>query len=369
MTGPVLYVDGPSAEEWLTNAAGRDLGIDTRHSYTIFFINWYSRPDFRFHVYTKTDQADPDTGYNFGALRDSRKMIAWGGSHGRSWFYDLSAGPEAWTAQLERRRPDLDANGIEDYRMPPIWEYSAGGYRDPTSLSSDLGLIARYVGIDLLFTTSPLYDPLVTAPGLGGAKVQNIQMFEDDPGSSGPQWIDLPHVKRMLRSFEPYYDWKVTFKDEAPIDADAQRSLRIWADLLIEDGYWNRSTASPSPSSSATSTPTWTGTSRPTTRPTMSARCSRSTRPTTTWAASMAFSATPTTTGWTARRATCSRSIQQGIATWVTASARPQSQRRSGAAAWPKGRAAARPRPQAAILTSSADFSSSSTPKASFSRT
>ena len=195
--------------------------------------------DFKFHVYTKTDQADPDTGYNFGAMRDSRKMIAWGGSQSRSWFYDLSAGPEAWTNNWDVDDPDLDGNGIEDYRMPPIWEYAAGGYRDPARLTSDLGLIARYVGIDLLFTTSPLYDPMVTAPGLDGDKVQNIQMLEDDPGSSGPEWIDLPFVKRALRSFEPYYDWKVKLKDESPIDADAQRSFRIWAGLLTADSYWN----------------------------------------------------------------------------------------------------------------------------------
>lgn len=238
VTGPVLYVDAPSAEKWLTNAS-KGLGIDTQHSYTIFFINWYSRPDFRFHVYTKTDQPDPDTGYNFGAVRDSRKMIAWGGSYGRTWFYDLSAGPEAWTDNWNVDDPDLDDNGLEDYRMPPIWEYSADGYRDRASLSSDLGLVARFVGINLLFTTSPLYDPLVTAPGLNGDKVQNIQMFEDDPDSSGPQWIDLTYAKKTLRSFEPYYDWKVALKDEDPIDADAEQSLRIWAGVLTADGYWN----------------------------------------------------------------------------------------------------------------------------------
>ena len=44
VAGPVLYVDGPSAEEWLTDAAGRDLGIDTRHSYTIFFIELVQPP-------------------------------------------------------------------------------------------------------------------------------------------------------------------------------------------------------------------------------------------------------------------------------------------------------------------------------------
>ena len=239
VTAPVLYCDGPSVESWLTKA-GRDLGIDTQHSYTIFFIDWYSRPDFKFHVYTKTDQPDPDTGYNFGVLRDSRKMIAWGGSSSRTWFYDLSAGPEAWTNNWDVDDPDVDGDGVADYRMPPIWEYTAGGYRDPASLSSDLGLIARYVGIDCLFTTSPLYDPLVTAPGLTGDKVQDITMFEDDAANSGLDWIDLPYAKQSLRSFEPYYHWKVALRDVKPIDADAQRSLRIWAhdDQTVTPNYW-----------------------------------------------------------------------------------------------------------------------------------
>jgi hypothetical protein len=55
---------------------------------------------------------------------------------------------------------DLDENGFEDYRMPAIWEYTSGGYRDPAALTSDLGLVTRFVAINLLFTTSPLYDPM-----------------------------------------------------------------------------------------------------------------------------------------------------------------------------------------------------------------
>ena len=75
-------------------AGEQRLGINPDKSYTIYYINWYDRPDFQFHVYTKTDSPDPDTGYNFGLLRQTRKMVAWGGSHGRTWFYDLSAGPD-----------------------------------------------------------------------------------------------------------------------------------------------------------------------------------------------------------------------------------------------------------------------------------
>ena len=61
--------------------AGRPpaVGVDTRKD-TIYFINWCGRSDFNVHVYTKIDEPDPDTGYNFGVNRDSRKIIAWGGT-------------------------------------------------------------------------------------------------------------------------------------------------------------------------------------------------------------------------------------------------------------------------------------------------
>jgi len=238
VTGPVLYIEAPSVEKFLNqNATG--LGVNLRMGYTIFFINWYSRPDFQFHVYTKTDVVDPDTGYNFGIERQTRKTIAWGGSHGRSWFYDLSAGPEAWTDNWAVDDKDLDGDGVEDYRMPAIWEYVEGGYRAPQALSGDLGLVARYVGINLLFTSSPLYDPLNTAPEPGGRRVVHVEMFQDDPASSGVDWIDLGFVHNQYEDFQPYYDWHVTLEDNDPIDADAQRALRIWATLLAEDDCWN----------------------------------------------------------------------------------------------------------------------------------
>ena len=227
VSGPVLYIDAPSTEKTLSDLARTRLGIDTKRSYTIFFVNWYGHEDFQFHVYTKTDEPDPDTGYNFGELRPSRKMIAWGGTSSRTWFYDLSAGPEAWTDNWNVDTPDLDGNGVEDYRMPPIWEYAAGGYRDPGALGSDLGMVARFVAIDLLFTTSPLYDPLVTTPGVGGDKVAHIEMLEDDPLSSGLDWIDTGFVSQELQALEPYYGWQVNLEDNLPIDAGAKNALRI----------------------------------------------------------------------------------------------------------------------------------------------
>jgi hypothetical protein len=239
VTGPILYLDGPTVEQWLESRGNAYLGIDSRDSYTIFFINWYDQPDFQYHVYTKTDEPDTDTGYNFGDIRDSRKMIAWGGSHGRTWFYDLSAGPEAWTNNYDVDNPDLNGDGFEEYRMPPIWEYTAGGYRDASALSGDLGLVTRWVGINLLFTPSPLYDPLVTAPGLFGDKVAYINMLEDDPTDSGLNWIDQTVVHNQLASFEPYYNWQVELADVNPIDMGSERSFRIFNGLLFENNCWN----------------------------------------------------------------------------------------------------------------------------------
>jgi hypothetical protein len=227
VTGPVRYIDGPATERVLSQMAQSHLGIDTRRSYTIFFVNWYGREDFQFHVYTKTDEPDPDTGYNFGELRASRKMIAWGGTSSRTWFYDLSAGPEAWTDNWNVDDPDLDGNGVEDYRMPAIWEYADGGYRAPSELGSDLGKVARFVAIDLLFASSPLYDPLVTTPGLNGSKVAHIEMFEDDATSSGLDWIDTGYIYNELAGFEPYYPWQVALEDNNPIDFGAKMALGI----------------------------------------------------------------------------------------------------------------------------------------------
>jgi len=242
VTTPVLYIDAPTVEKYLTEQSRSLLGRswrDLERSYTIFFVNWYSRPDFQFHVYTKTDEPDPDTGYNFGEIRASRKMIAWGGTHGRTWFYDLSAGPESWAGNYDVDNPDLDGDGEEDYRIPPIWEYVDGGYREPGRISQDLGFVTRFVAINLLFTSSPLYDPLVTAPAWDGLKVGHIEMFEDDPASSGLDWIDPGFIDGKLRSFQPYYDWDVNLEDNDPIDPGAQRALRIFGGVLEEDDCWN----------------------------------------------------------------------------------------------------------------------------------
>ena len=104
------------------------------------------------------------------------------GSTRRVWFHDLSAGPESWTANWNVDEPDLDGNGVEDYRMPPIWEYTAGGYRAPGALTGDLAQdhpVRR---------AEPAVHHLAAVPG-GAADVRAAEV--DQPGQQ--------HVRGLAR--------------------------------------------------------------------------------------------------------------------------------------------------------------------------
>ena len=239
VTDPVLYIDAPAAEWWLMDNADR-LDIDPATGYTIFFINWYGRSDFQFHLYTKTDEPDPDTGYNFGEVRATRKMIAWGGTHGRTWFYDLSAGPEAWTDNWNVDDPDLDGDGEEEYRMPAIWEYTAGGFRNPNALGEDLGLVARFVAINLIFTPSPLYDPLASSPGPEGDKILHVEMFEIDGNGrvQGTDYYNADLAGELMEVFQPYYSWQSAVDLNPRTIPGVQRAFRIFTGRALLNGCW-----------------------------------------------------------------------------------------------------------------------------------
>ncbi|MBE1484854.1 zinc metalloprotease [Plantactinospora soyae] len=229
------HIDAPSVERWL--AKNPPAGVDTRRN-TVFLINWYGRPDFRFHVYTKTDEPDPDTGYNFGTERESRKIIAWGGttandeenglgSTHRIWFHDLSAGPESWTSNWNVDDPDLDGNGVEDYRMPPTWEYTPGGYRAASALAGDLSKITRYVALNLLFTTSPLYPAeLPTAEPPRSINLDS-NVYEGWPGvDASTKYIDRDLLLDELRELR----WRNRLdydSQDLPFTGDAERCYRL----------------------------------------------------------------------------------------------------------------------------------------------
>jgi hypothetical protein len=233
VTGPILDIDAASVEKWLDpKAKPRQMG------YTVYFVNWYGRSDFRFHIYSKKDAPDPDTGFPFGAT-SSRAMTSWGGTSSRTWFYDFSAGPEFNTDNYVVDMKDLNGDGVEDYRMPPIWEYAANGYRSPNQLGFDMGLLTRFVAINLLFTTSPLYDPLVAAPDPLGRRVVDMTMFEDDPASKGINFIDSDFARVRWQNFQPYYNWNAALRAVDPIDPGAKRALDIFTGHLIANDCWN----------------------------------------------------------------------------------------------------------------------------------
>ncbi|GAA4944910.1 hypothetical protein [Actinoplanes utahensis] len=223
-------IDAPSVEKWL--AFNPPAGVDTRRN-TVFFVNWHGRSDFKHHVYTKTGEPDPDTGYDFGVQRESRKMIAWGGTTAddeetglgatrRVWFHDLSAGPESWTMNYDITNADVDGDGVPDYRMPPIWEYAANGYRAPAALAGDLGKITRYVALNLLFTTSPLYP--VELPTSGPPKTLDLDnnTYEGWPGvDASSQYITPELLVDELSELR----WRNRFShdlQDLPYDAKAE---------------------------------------------------------------------------------------------------------------------------------------------------
>jgi hypothetical protein len=227
----VLHVDGPAVERWLGE---HDTDPSGGRSYTLYFLNWHGRDDFEFHVYTKTDEPDPDTRYNFGRERDSRKMVAWGGSHGRRWFYDFSAGPEAWGGSYDVDDADLDGDEEPDYRIPPIWEYRSDGYRRPDQLALDMGRLVRFVGIDLLFTPSPLYDPLATAPRGGGAKVAHVALFEGETGTGGGRFFDADFAREQWRRLQPYYRWQ-TGRSRHVLEGETRLALDIFVGNVVDE--------------------------------------------------------------------------------------------------------------------------------------
>jgi hypothetical protein len=232
------FIDGPTVEKWLIDHPIS--GMDTRRN-TVFFVNWWGRTDFRFHTYTKFGEPDPDTGYDFGVNRQTRKIIAWGGTTPddeetglgargirRIWFYDLSAGPESWTDNWNVTDADVDGDGRADYRMPPIWEYlTPGGYRAASALASDLGKVARYVAINLLFTPSPLYPPAITPLRLPATINLDLNTYEGWKGVNASATYQTPSllVQEIGEVHRVGYNSDL---QDLVFDGDAKNCYTLW---------------------------------------------------------------------------------------------------------------------------------------------
>ena len=203
-------IDAPTVERWLARNAPR--GVNTRRN-TVYLINWFGRSDFRVHVYTKTDEPDPDTGYNFGVIRESRKIVAWGGttaqdeenglgSTRRVWFHDLSAGPESWSGSWNVDDADIDGDGEPDYRIPVAWEY--GSYRPARALTGDLAKLTRYVALNLLFTSSPIYPVELPTAEIPRTVDVDSNTYEGWPGvDASAEYLKPRLIRSELQELVP----------------------------------------------------------------------------------------------------------------------------------------------------------------------
>lgn len=207
-------IDSSQTEKWLADKAGR-LGVDTSQ-YTVFLINWWGRPDFRFHVYYNmlNSDVDPDTGFNIAHYQGSGAS-AWGGTtpddeqNGlgtlrRVWFYDVSAGPDYNSTNYDLSIPDFDMDGNMEYRIPPIWEYgNMSGYRPFDTLSEDLSYAVRYAAVNGQFTAPSLVHPAGFTERLPSTIQANLIYFNDDPPYRGQNVVTPGRARDEWNRLKP----------------------------------------------------------------------------------------------------------------------------------------------------------------------
>lgn len=239
-------IKAPDVERWLVE--NPPAGVDPEQD-TVVFINWFGRKDFRHHTYVKPGEPDTDSGFKNATL-DSQATIAWGGTppddpesgfgrNSRLWFYDLSAGPEYWSGNYLVDVKDTDGDGVENYRMPPSWEYTKKGYRSPRKISSDLSKVARYIAIDLLFTTSPLYTPALNAPKIPETVNLDLNTYEGAPGfDASEEWVDSKEVLKNFRDWLPFYELSVDEQDRDFFETQFAKCYFSWAQLYYGPGCY-----------------------------------------------------------------------------------------------------------------------------------
>lgn len=213
-------IDARAAEWWLAANAPAMLGVDTTED-TVFYLDWYGRPGFRFHVYD-VPHTDLDTGFDTGT-RETNKVVAFGGTPpadgggpaSRVWFDDVSAGPDAETRGYDLDDVDIPGWTPGAYRLPPVWEYGNPRPAQPhDDLTGDLARVTRYVALDLLFTPSPLYSP-VLPPAVQPRTIRVDTTVEDvDWAGAVP---DGGHIAAALDRLEP---WRTFSSTTAVRDGD-----------------------------------------------------------------------------------------------------------------------------------------------------
>jgi hypothetical protein len=187
-------------------------------SYTVVFINGYEY--LPFHTYQFIGEPDPDSLVDFGYW-DSRQMNAWGGTYGRIWFYDFSAGPIYWDDQHQTEYYWNPHN----YVIPCIWDYDTGAVKK-LQLTYDIRDLTRYVAINLLFTASPLYRPLLDQNmHINLLNFQDTVYYYDERSGqyrylvASDVMVSPQFVTDVYEHGEPNKRWLTTF-EERPLQDD-----------------------------------------------------------------------------------------------------------------------------------------------------
>jgi len=233
-----LEIDGRATENWLAENSTR-VGAKPGE-YTVYLINWHSRPDFKFHSYTRADAVDTDTGAKFGE-KQSRRMVAWGGSVNaarpqRVWFYDLSANPDPWTDAWDMVHPDSDGDGAPDNRFPPIWEYgsrkASNGFGRKVSV--DLAKVVRYTALNLLFTPSPIYRAALTPPRMPDEIELDVHV-EQGAGAADPaKLLNTGAMQQRVSVLQPFAKFSTTTKQTA-LEGDVADAYKCFFPVEAED--------------------------------------------------------------------------------------------------------------------------------------
>lgn len=210
---PASYlIDATAAEHWLAANAGPMLGVDTSRP-TVFFVNWFGRSDFRFHTYAFLGTR-PGEPFPLGFTHVGQ-MVAWGGSPpdapygglgrlARVWFYDLSAGPDLATNNFLLEEADFTGDGVPEERIPPIWEYGTTHWFRPfDDLTDDLAKVLRFVAVDELFGSTPIYDPALSEPLLADRVELDLNLFAGRPGHDPLSGLRLTEVEEILERLDP----------------------------------------------------------------------------------------------------------------------------------------------------------------------
>ena len=198
-----LVIEAVDVERWLVEHPAP--GIDPNRD-TAVLMNWWGRSDFRFHDYRAPRDPHSDTGADF-SLRDDHRVIAWGGTsatdeesgfgrESRTWFHDLSAGPDIWTDGWAIDATwGMEPNPDQAYVLPPVWEYlTPGGARKTEQLGDDLYVVLRFVAVNMLFTPSPYSE--VDLDGRRMPKDLEVDVTVYD--NSGPTRFTPSQLQREL---------------------------------------------------------------------------------------------------------------------------------------------------------------------------